>query len=183
MYACVPEIGGGFFEGVCPASSAAAHLCDPPPTASQFANCSFPALQQIEHGSLHTSVPLLRASPTNRFMQLSAVFSVVGPRSMMRAQPSSDVVCSTARICMACMGQCHRNPLLAGERCEESLGRRHAVARRGNEPLSALIEFGSEGSRRWTLLPSASRPLGRGADGGGQRWRDISGWRGRSLGA
>jgi hypothetical protein len=31
MYACIPEDGGGFFEGVCTPSDATAHLCDPPP--------------------------------------------------------------------------------------------------------------------------------------------------------
>jgi len=31
MYACIPEIGRGFFEGVCPPSNTAAHLRDPPP--------------------------------------------------------------------------------------------------------------------------------------------------------
>ena len=31
MYACIPENGGGLFEGVCPLSSATAHLHDPPP--------------------------------------------------------------------------------------------------------------------------------------------------------
>src|SRR5215204_46884 len=31
MYACVPENGCGFFEGVCTPSNATAHSCDPPP--------------------------------------------------------------------------------------------------------------------------------------------------------
>jgi hypothetical protein len=31
MYACVPEIGGGSFEGVCPLNNTTAHLHDPPP--------------------------------------------------------------------------------------------------------------------------------------------------------
>jgi hypothetical protein len=31
MYACIPEIGRGFFEGVYAPSSATAHLHDPPP--------------------------------------------------------------------------------------------------------------------------------------------------------
>jgi hypothetical protein len=30
MYACIPEISGGFFEGVCAPSNATAHLRDPP---------------------------------------------------------------------------------------------------------------------------------------------------------
>jgi hypothetical protein len=30
MYACIPEIGGGFFEGVCAPSNATAYLNDPP---------------------------------------------------------------------------------------------------------------------------------------------------------
>jgi hypothetical protein len=30
MYACIPEIGGGFFEGVRTPSSATAHRRDPP---------------------------------------------------------------------------------------------------------------------------------------------------------
>jgi hypothetical protein len=30
MYACIPEIGGGFFEGVCEPSNATAHSYDPP---------------------------------------------------------------------------------------------------------------------------------------------------------
>ena len=35
MYDCVPENGGGFFEGVCTPSNATAHSCDPPlPTRS-----------------------------------------------------------------------------------------------------------------------------------------------------
>jgi hypothetical protein len=35
MYACVPEIGGGFFEGVYAPSNATAHSCDPPPPSFQ----------------------------------------------------------------------------------------------------------------------------------------------------
>jgi hypothetical protein len=31
MYACVPEVGCGFFEGVCEPSDATTHSCDPPP--------------------------------------------------------------------------------------------------------------------------------------------------------
>jgi len=31
MYAYIPEIGGGFFEGVCAPSNATANFCDPPP--------------------------------------------------------------------------------------------------------------------------------------------------------
>jgi hypothetical protein len=69
MYACFHETGRGFFEGVCTPSKTTADL-RAPPTASRFANCSVPALQQVEHGSLHPSVLLLSASPTNRFMQL-----------------------------------------------------------------------------------------------------------------
>jgi hypothetical protein len=30
MYACIPENGGGFFEGVCTPSNATANFCDPP---------------------------------------------------------------------------------------------------------------------------------------------------------
>jgi hypothetical protein len=37
MYACIRETERGFFEGVCPPSSATAHLRDPPPTP-RFAN-------------------------------------------------------------------------------------------------------------------------------------------------
>jgi hypothetical protein len=35
MYACIPEIEHGFFEGVCPSSNATAHSCDPPHPATQ----------------------------------------------------------------------------------------------------------------------------------------------------
>jgi hypothetical protein len=35
MYACIPEIGGRFFEGVCVPSNATAHSCDPPPNAKE----------------------------------------------------------------------------------------------------------------------------------------------------
>ena len=31
MYAYTPDIGRGFFEGVCTPSNATAHSCDPPP--------------------------------------------------------------------------------------------------------------------------------------------------------
>src|SRR5215216_2032599 len=31
MYACIPENGYGFFEGVCTPRNATAHSCDPPP--------------------------------------------------------------------------------------------------------------------------------------------------------
>jgi hypothetical protein len=31
MYACIPEIGSGFFEGVCPPTNVTANFCDPPP--------------------------------------------------------------------------------------------------------------------------------------------------------
>src|SRR5215213_7086238 len=40
------------------------------PTASRFANCSVPGLQQVQHGSFPPSVLLLSVSPTNRSMQL-----------------------------------------------------------------------------------------------------------------
>ena len=30
MYACIPEVGYGFFEGVCAPNVATAHSCDPP---------------------------------------------------------------------------------------------------------------------------------------------------------
>jgi len=33
MYACIPEIGGGFFQVVCTPRNATAHSCDPPPPA------------------------------------------------------------------------------------------------------------------------------------------------------
>ena len=36
MYACMPEIGRGFFEGVCAPSNATAHLHDPPPYNSRI---------------------------------------------------------------------------------------------------------------------------------------------------
>ena len=35
MYACIPEIGCGFFEGVCTLSNASAIFRDPPHTATQ----------------------------------------------------------------------------------------------------------------------------------------------------
>ena len=69
MYACILEIGGGFFDWVCTPTKATANFRDPPPTY-RFANCSVPALQQVEHGSLHPSVLLLSESPTNRLMRL-----------------------------------------------------------------------------------------------------------------
>jgi hypothetical protein len=31
MYACIPDFGGGFFEGLCTPSNATAHSCDPSP--------------------------------------------------------------------------------------------------------------------------------------------------------
>jgi hypothetical protein len=34
MYACIPEIGGGFFEVVCTPSDATANSYDPPPSLS-----------------------------------------------------------------------------------------------------------------------------------------------------
>jgi hypothetical protein len=34
MYAYIPDIGGGFFEGVCTPSNATAHSYDPPPPAT-----------------------------------------------------------------------------------------------------------------------------------------------------
>jgi hypothetical protein len=37
MYACIPENGGGYFEGLCPPSSATADIRDPPPVP-RFAN-------------------------------------------------------------------------------------------------------------------------------------------------
>jgi hypothetical protein len=49
----------------------AADLRDPPPTASPFANCSVPALQQVEHGSLHPSVLLLRGCADSRVANVS----------------------------------------------------------------------------------------------------------------
>jgi hypothetical protein len=52
MYACGYEIGRGFFEVVCAPDHLPHISSDPPPTVSQFVNCSVPALQQIEHGSL-----------------------------------------------------------------------------------------------------------------------------------
>jgi hypothetical protein len=35
MYACIPESGGGFFEGVCTPSNATAHSYDPPRNAKE----------------------------------------------------------------------------------------------------------------------------------------------------
>jgi hypothetical protein len=35
MYACILEIGGGFFEGVCAPTNAAANFCDPPPNTKE----------------------------------------------------------------------------------------------------------------------------------------------------
>src|SRR5215216_5240657 len=35
MYACIPKIGGAFFEGVCTPSNATAHSYDPPPPSTQ----------------------------------------------------------------------------------------------------------------------------------------------------
>jgi hypothetical protein len=41
----------------------------------------------------------------------TAFFSVVDPRRMICVHNLRRLVCSTARTCMAGMGQCHRNPL------------------------------------------------------------------------
>jgi hypothetical protein len=35
MYACIREIGGGFFEGMREPSNASAPSCDPPPPATR----------------------------------------------------------------------------------------------------------------------------------------------------
>jgi hypothetical protein len=50
MYACISDIGGGFFEGVCPPSNATAHLRDPPlpfDTRIDYERC--PLAVFIEH--------------------------------------------------------------------------------------------------------------------------------------
>ena len=41
MYACIPEMSGGFLEGVCTSSDATAHLRDPlrPPLNSRIDSC------------------------------------------------------------------------------------------------------------------------------------------------
>jgi len=35
MYACIPEIGSGLFEGVCTPGNATIHSCDPPLSAKE----------------------------------------------------------------------------------------------------------------------------------------------------
>ena len=37
MYACIPEIDGGFFEGVCAPNHHSLVSCDPPPMSSEKA--------------------------------------------------------------------------------------------------------------------------------------------------
>ena len=67
------KTGRGFFEVVCPPSSATAHLHDPPPPLDSrtalFKRWN-QALEQGEQGCLHPSVLHLSASPTNRLMRL-----------------------------------------------------------------------------------------------------------------
>jgi len=52
MYACVLENGCGFFEGGVHDQQRNRSSLRPTTTASEFATCSVPALQQVEHGSL-----------------------------------------------------------------------------------------------------------------------------------
>jgi hypothetical protein len=70
MYACLHETDGGFFKGGVPTQQCNRLSPRPSPTASRFAKCSVPALQQVERRSLHPSVLLLSTSPTNRIMPL-----------------------------------------------------------------------------------------------------------------
>ena len=65
MYTCVPENGGGFFEGVRSPSNATAHLHDPPlPWHSRIGSgrCSFPILSRdsslVRSAFSNDSVPL-----------------------------------------------------------------------------------------------------------------------------
>jgi hypothetical protein len=44
MYACILEMGGGFFEGVCTPSKATDHSYDPPPTP-QYKRTGAPAME------------------------------------------------------------------------------------------------------------------------------------------
>jgi hypothetical protein len=66
------KLGADFWRGVQVRGSATylPTFRDPPPTASRFANCSVPALRQVDHGSLHPSGLLLSVSSTNRLMGL-----------------------------------------------------------------------------------------------------------------
>jgi hypothetical protein len=48
MYACIPEIGCGFFAGVCPPSTTTFHLHDPPsPLDSRIDSGTHPAKVSI----------------------------------------------------------------------------------------------------------------------------------------
>jgi hypothetical protein len=49
MYACVYETGSGFFVGGVHTQQCNRQFPRPTPTP-RFANCSVPALQQVEHG-------------------------------------------------------------------------------------------------------------------------------------
>src|SRR5215210_3103612 len=59
MYACILEIGRGFFEGACTPSNATAHLCDPPPPSLKrrlvlpYSKCSGQVLARPHHLRRH----------------------------------------------------------------------------------------------------------------------------------
>ena len=55
MYACIPENGGGFFEGVCPPSNQAANSYDPPHPQHKRTGAPLPGLRPEEdHAPLYS---------------------------------------------------------------------------------------------------------------------------------
>lgn len=67
-----------------------------------------------KRGSLPCFMPVCEppfGAPPGLFQTFSQRFSVRLTHAALCMHTPRRMVCSTARICLACMGQCHRNPL------------------------------------------------------------------------
>src|SRR5829696_711386 len=94
MYDCVPENGGGFFEGACAPSNATAHLRDPPPptldSRTGSGRYSFSSSENGTFASLcaHPSVPSRGATTARRGLAASSPLPLLPVRCSGLPDPS-----------------------------------------------------------------------------------------------
>src|SRR5215210_2565683 len=138
MYACVLEIGRGFFEGVCASSTMTVYLCDPPPPPLDSPTAMFQRCSTANMGVLQLSVLLLSASPTNRLMSL-------GERDIQKI----DHVAYETYPCGRCI-----NPL-------HTLAFGQIVALRAQGDLTGRSEWTKRKGSNGTRLRSEERRVGK----------------------
>jgi hypothetical protein len=61
MYACIPEIGCGFFAGVCTLSNTTANFHDPPRVTIRELTPANGQLRKSERGNIMSSAPFARS--------------------------------------------------------------------------------------------------------------------------